>query len=152
MIILLNGTLLETMKKKDKLVPQLSWFRAFPLHGKGHRFESYRNHNIGSQLNWLEHFADTEEVMGSTPLLPTIMVLWPSGQAEVCKTSYTGSNPVSTSNNASLAQQVEHLICNQDVVGSIPSGSSKNMVLWPSWHEGGGLQTHTHWFKSSKYL
>ena len=55
-------------------------------------------------------------------------------------------------NNASLAQQVEHLICNQDVVGSIPSGSSKNMVLWPSWYEGGGLQTHTHWFESSPRL
>ena len=57
------------------------------------------------------------------------MVLWPSGQAEVCKTSYTGSNPVSTSKNASLAQMVEHLTCNEDVVGSIPSGSSENGTL-----------------------
>ena len=42
---------------------------------------------------------------GSNPLVYALvnfplffMVPWPSGEAEVCKTSYTGSNPVGTSN------------------------------------------------------
>ena len=52
--------------------------------------------------------------------------------------------------HALIAQLVEHLTCNEDVVGSIPAQSSKwycdRVVL------GAGLQNLLHWFESSQYL
>ncbi len=45
----------------------------------------------------LEHLADTEGVVGSSPIFPT-MVLYPSGQRELfAKQSLAGSNPARTS-------------------------------------------------------
>lgn len=45
----------------------------------------------------LEHLADTEGVVGSSPIFPT-MVLYPSGQRELfAKQSLAGSNPAGTS-------------------------------------------------------
>ena len=68
---------------------------------------------------------------GSNPLVYALvnfplffMVPWSRGEAEVCNTSYTGSNPVGTSNNGAVAE----------------------------WHEGDELQPHTHWFDPSPCL
>lgn len=46
---------------------------------------------------------------------------------------------------------VEYLTCNEDVVGSIPSGSSNNGAV-AEWHEGDELQPHTDWFDPSPRL
>lgn len=41
-----------------------------------------------------------------------------------CNLLYTGSNPVSTSFFATIAQKVERLPCKQKVTGSIPVGGT----------------------------
>ena len=43
-----------------------------------------------------------------------------------------GSKIGINSNNATLAQLVEHLTCNEDVVGSIPTGGSI-LRVWRNW-------------------
>ena len=87
---------------------------AFPLHGKGRRFESYRNHKI--------------------------MVLWPSGQAEVCKTSYTGSNPVSTSKMLpQLRWQSTSLVMRMSSVRSRQEALKNGIV--PEWSKGAVCKT-----------
>jgi hypothetical protein len=48
---------------------------------------------------------------------------WRSGNAGVCKTLIREFESHSVL-HASLAQLVEHLTCNEDVVGSIPTGGS----------------------------
>lgn len=74
-----------------------------PVYGTGgYRFESCRGHfdsDLGCRadvVQLVEQHLPKVWVAGSNPVIRS-MVDWPSGEAVDCKSTYTGSSPVSTS-------------------------------------------------------
>ena len=86
----------QGLKKLPYQCSLVQWLRTVVLHTKGHKFESCRSNKLGyswkvkhetvnlqirvrfplSQqyrdiVQWLEHFPDTEGVIGSSPIIPT---------------------------------------------------------------------------------
>ena len=106
---------------------------------------------MGLQLSWLERAPDKDEVDGSIPLRPTIILIrcFHFGSFLLKKTELkfcgclaqlgeyflhtervVGSNPtVSTTLYAVVAQQAEQLTCNQQVGGSIPLDGTRLLIV-----------------------
>ena len=101
--------------------------RAPPCHGGGRGFDPHPGrlklkNGILAQLG--EHLPYKQRVIGSSPIGPTKMGGFPSGQRGQTVNLLRNASVVRIHlhpfNNADVAQLAEQLICNQQVIGSSP--------------------------------
>ena len=71
-------------------------------------------------LSWLERRPVTAEVTGSSPVWVVTWDLSSAGRASALQAEGHRFEPYRPQLNADVAQLAEQLICNQQVIGSIP--------------------------------